>query len=216
MIESFRNDLFPGHKSSVGVPPELLAQFPSPRPRSMRSASYSGRWSSSRPTTRSRGGGRPLRRGRPGRRILVCTRTRTWRSSSATSGSCSWDRRRGLTYDDAGVRAKWGSHPPPSRIARPGRRRLGRLPRAALAGGPRRTAVLARYGHSRTSPDKASAWRCPAWAAVARSGWRHCPRVSCRGPSWTTSARLRTAADGVPIRQHDADELRWDGAPRDA
>ena len=28
-------------------------------------------------------------------------------------------------------------------------------------------------------------------------------------------ARLRTAEDGVPIRQRDPDELRWDGAPRD-
>ncbi len=29
-------------------------------------------------------------------------------------------------------------------------------------------------------------------------------------------ARLRTAEDGVQIRQKDPDELRWDGAPRDA
>jgi 5'-3' exonuclease len=28
IIESFRNDLWPGYKSSVGMPPELLAQFP--------------------------------------------------------------------------------------------------------------------------------------------------------------------------------------------
>ena len=28
VIESFRNDLYPGYKSSVGMPPELLAQFP--------------------------------------------------------------------------------------------------------------------------------------------------------------------------------------------
>ena len=28
VIESFRNDLFPGYKSSAGMPPELLAQFP--------------------------------------------------------------------------------------------------------------------------------------------------------------------------------------------
>jgi hypothetical protein len=27
-------------------------------------------------------------------------------------------------------------------------------------------------------------------------------------------ARLRTVEDGVPIRQHHPDELRWDGAPR--
>ena len=28
IIESFRNDLWPGYKSSAGMPPELLAQFP--------------------------------------------------------------------------------------------------------------------------------------------------------------------------------------------
>ncbi|HII41311.1 MAG TPA: hypothetical protein HA326_08875, partial [Thermoplasmata archaeon] len=28
VIESFRNDLFAGYKSSAGMPPELLAQFP--------------------------------------------------------------------------------------------------------------------------------------------------------------------------------------------
>ena len=28
MIESFRNDMWPGYKSSAGMPPELLAQFP--------------------------------------------------------------------------------------------------------------------------------------------------------------------------------------------
>jgi hypothetical protein len=27
-------------------------------------------------------------------------------------------------------------------------------------------------------------------------------------------ARLRSADDGVQIRQHDPDELRWDGAPQ--
>jgi hypothetical protein len=29
-------------------------------------------------------------------------------------------------------------------------------------------------------------------------------------------ARLRTAEDGVPIRQREPDELRWEGVPRDA
>src|SRR5258705_13994189 len=27
IIESFRNDLWPGYKTSAGIPPELLAQF---------------------------------------------------------------------------------------------------------------------------------------------------------------------------------------------
>jgi len=28
VIESFRNDIYPGYKTSAGMPPELLAQFP--------------------------------------------------------------------------------------------------------------------------------------------------------------------------------------------
>jgi 5'-3' exonuclease len=28
VVESFRNDLYPGYKASEGVPPELLSQFP--------------------------------------------------------------------------------------------------------------------------------------------------------------------------------------------
>src|ERR1700716_970261 len=28
VVESFRNDLYPGYKTSEGVPPELLSQFP--------------------------------------------------------------------------------------------------------------------------------------------------------------------------------------------
>src|ERR1700719_857079 len=28
IVESFRNDLYPGYKTSEGVPPELLSQFP--------------------------------------------------------------------------------------------------------------------------------------------------------------------------------------------
>ena len=31
VVESFRNDLFPGYKTSEGVPPELLSQFPDSR-----------------------------------------------------------------------------------------------------------------------------------------------------------------------------------------
>ena len=35
-------------------------------------------------------------------------------------------------------------------------------------------------------------------------------------PLYRDLARLRTEADGVPIRQRHAEDLRWDGTPRDA
>jgi len=48
VVESFRNDLYPGYKTSEGVPPELLSQFPILEWRSKRWEWWCGRWSTSR------------------------------------------------------------------------------------------------------------------------------------------------------------------------
>ena len=54
VIESFRNDLWDDYKTGEGIDPELLRRSSRcSRTRSRRSASRCGRWSSSRPTTRS-------------------------------------------------------------------------------------------------------------------------------------------------------------------
>ena len=74
--------------------------------------------------------------------------------------------------------------------------------------------MLSRYGHFEDIPPKASAWEVPglggtraiALAATLRERWDE-------ALLYRDLARLRTAEDGVPIRQRDADELRWDGAP---
>ena len=78
-------------------------------------------------------------------------------------------------------------------------------------------AILARYGHFEDIPEKASAWEVPGvgrtravgLAATLREHWDE-------ALLYRDLARLRTDADGVQIRQRDPDELRWDGAPRDA
>jgi hypothetical protein len=44
VIESFRNELWQGYKTSEAIEPELLAQFPRLESTSRRSASSSGRW----------------------------------------------------------------------------------------------------------------------------------------------------------------------------
>ena len=66
-------------------------------------------------------------------------------------------------------------------------------------------------------PPKASAWEVPGvgggramtLAAALRDHWDE-------ALLYRDLALLRTADDGVPLRQRDPDELRWDGAPRDA
>ena len=61
VIESFRNDLWAGYKTGEGIEPALLRAVPSARGGARRDGRRRrGRWSSSRPTTRSR-----RRRGSP-------------------------------------------------------------------------------------------------------------------------------------------------------
>jgi 5'-3' exonuclease len=87
VIESFRNDLYPGYKSSAGMPPELLAQFP------IAEAAVEALGIVLWPMVAYEAddaiaAAAAVRRG-PRGKILVCTPTRTWPSWSSTSGSCS-------------------------------------------------------------------------------------------------------------------------------
>jgi 5'-3' exonuclease len=128
-----------------------------------------------------------------------------------------WDRRRNLVYDDAGVREKWGVAPAsiPDWLAVVGDSSDG-YPGLPGWGAKSAAAVLARYGHLEDVPERASAWEVPgvgggravSLAATLREHWQD-------ALLFRDLARLRTVEDGVPLRQHDADELRWDGAPRE-
>ena len=102
----------PGYKSSAGMPPELLAQFPI--------AEAAVEALGHRPVADGRVRGRRRHRARPpsgsprtraSSGSSSARRTRTWPSSSATTGSCCGTAAAASTYDDAGVRAKWGVPP---------------------------------------------------------------------------------------------------------
>jgi 5'-3' exonuclease len=150
-------------------------------------------------------------------RIVVCTPDKDMAQLVRDERVVLWDRRRGLTYDDAGVRAKWGVPPSsiPDYLALVGDASDG-YPGLPGWGSKGAAAVLSRYGHFEDIPPKASAWEVPglggtraiALAATLRERWDE-------ALLYRDLARLRTADDGVPIRQRDPDELRWDGAPRD-
>ena len=208
VIESFRNDLYPGYKSSAGMPPELLAQFPIAEA-AVRGARHrpvaDGRVRGGR---RDRRGGRPLRRRPAGRADpRVHARTRTWPSSSSTTASCCWDRRRrNIVYDDAGRPREVGrgADIDPGLAGRSSAT-ARTATRACPAGVPspprpswRGTATW------RTIPERASAWEVPgvgggravSLAATLREHWQD-------ALLYRDLARLRTVEDGVPIRQRN-------------
>jgi 5'-3' exonuclease len=149
-------------------------------------------------------------------RILVCTPDKDMAQLVQGDRIVLWDRRRNLTYDDAGVRAKWGVPPTsiPDYLGLVGDSSDG-FPGLPGWGSKSAAAVLTRYGHFEDIPPKASAWEVPglggsramSLAATLRDHWAD-------AILYRDLARLRTADDGVVIRQRDAEELRWDGAPR--
>jgi 5'-3' exonuclease len=216
VIESFRNDLFPGYKSSAGMPLELLAQFPIAE--AAVEALGIALWPMVEFEADDAIAAAAVRFAADPRveRILVCTPDKDMAQLVQDARIVLWDRRRGIVYDDAGVRAKWGVAPTsiPDYLAVVGDSSDG-YPGLPGWGSKSAAAVLVRYGHLEDVPTHSSAWEVPglggtraiSLAASLRDHWAD-------AMLYRDLARLRTADDGVQIRQRDADELRWDGAPQ--
>jgi len=216
VIESFRNDLFPGYKSSAGMPPELLAQFP------IAEAAVEALgivlWPMVEFEADDAIAAATVRFAEDQRveRILVCTPDKDMAQLVRDERIVLWDRRRGLVYDDAGVRAKWGVGPTsiPDYLALVGDSSDG-YPGLPGWGAKSAAAVLARYASLEAIPRQASAWEVPGVGGTRAIGL-----ASNLAAHWDEAmlyrdlARLRTASDGVQVRQTDVEELRWEGAPR--
>jgi len=216
VIESFRNDLFPGYKSSFGMPPELLDQFPIVED-AIRALGLVC-WpmvefeaDDAIAAACERFAAEPAVE-----QVLVCTPDKDMAQLVTDGRVVLLDRRRRITYDEPGVMAKWGVPPPsiPDWLALVGDSSDG-YPGLPGWGAKSAAAVLARYGSLEAIPARASAWDvkslrgAPVLAATLRERWDEVML-------YRSLARLRTSEDGVEIPQREVDELRWQGTPRDA
>jgi 5'-3' exonuclease len=211
IIESFRNSLFPGYKSSVGMPRELLAQFPIAE--QAIEALGLVLWPMVEYEADDAIAAAALRfADHPGvDRVLICTPDKDMAQLVRDDRVVLWDRRRGLTYDDSGVRSKWGVPPAsiPDYLALVGDSSDG-YPGLPGWGSKSAAAVLSRYGSLEAIPGRASEWdvRVPGavrLAAVLTDQWETVML-------YRDLARLRTVEDGVELPQDDPDDLRWHGA----
>ena len=201
VIESFRNDLYPGYKSSAGMPPELLAQFP------IAEAAVEALgivlWPMVEFEADDAIGAAAWRFAADPRveRIVVCTPDKDMAQLVVDDRVVLWDRRRDLVYDDAGVREKWGVAPtsipdwlgPRRRFVRrlPGHPRLGREVRGGrphalrpLRGDPAQGLGLGGAGRRRLAGDDPGRQpaRPPATRRSSTATWRD------SGP-WPTACR---------------------------
>jgi 5'-3' exonuclease len=121
------------------------------------------------------------------------------------------DRRRRLTYDEAGVIAKWGVRPAsiPDLLALVGDAADG-YPGLPGWGAKSAAAVLFRYGSLDAIPVRASDWDVNVRGAVILAATLQDQLEEAL--LYRTLARLRTDA---PLTETSVEQLRWRGAPRE-
>jgi 5'-3' exonuclease len=210
VIESFRNDLFPGYKSSAGMDPVLLAQFP------IAEAAIEALGVVLGPEVEfeaddALGAAAATFQDDPAvERILICTPDKDMAQCVVEDRVVLRDRRRQITYDRAGVLEKWGVEPAsiPDWLALVGDSSDG-YPGLPGWGAKSAAAVLRRYGSIDDIPARASAWdvRVPGAVRLAAVLQEHQDDALL----YRTLARLRL---DTPIPQRSAADLEWHGAPR--
>ena len=216
VIESFRNDMFTGYKSSAGMPPELLAQFPIAEEAIAALGLVVWPMTEFEADDAIAAACQRFAADPRVEQVLVCTPDKDMAQLVDDSRVVLLDRRRRITYDETAVMEKWGVPPSaiPDWLALVGDSSDG-YPGLPGWGAKSAAAVLSRYGSLEAIPPKASAWDVkslrggPILAETLRQRWDEVQL-------YRSLARLRTAADGVSIPQQSVDELRWDGAPRPA
>lgn len=212
VVESFRNTLYPGYKSSAGIPAELLAQFPIAEEAIEALGFVLWPMVELEADDAIASACRQLVADPAVERVVICSPDKDLAQLVDGERVVLRDRRLGVTYDAAGVAAKWGV-PPTAMVdwlALVGDAADG-YPGIPGWGAKSAAAVLARYGSIEAIPARAAEWDVPGLRGAERLA---ATLVAHRGElaTYRRLARLRMDAP-ISVRAVD---LEWRGAPRAA
>ena len=206
VIESFRNQLWPGYKTGAGIDPALLAQF-GPLEEGLRAMGVQVWPMEELEADDGLAAGAALA-ARDARvdRVYLCTPDKDLAQCVRGDRIVQLDRRRGEVRDADGVVAKFGVPPRsiPDYLALVGDSADG-FPGVPGWGAKSTSTVLARYGHLEDIPARAEQWQ-----------------VAVRGAARLASALREHRADALLFRDlatlrdgaalfADVDELEWRG-----
>jgi 5'-3' exonuclease len=206
IIESFRNRLWPGYKTSAGVEPDLLAQFPLLE--EALSALGVAVWPMVEFEADDALASAAAAAAADPRvdRVIICTPDKDLAQCVRGTRVVQLNRRTRELRDEAGVIAKFGVPPAsiPDYLALVGDAADG-YPGLQGWGAKSTAAVLARYGHLEAIPDDWRLWRVNAMnpAALAATLQRERKRAFL----FRTLATLR---DDLPLFE-SLDQLHWQG-----
>jgi 5'-3' exonuclease len=211
VIESWRNDLFPGYKTGEGIEPDLLAQF-GPAEEATRALGIAV-WSMVEfEADDALATGAARFAADPGvEQVVICTPDKDLAQCVSGTRIISRDRRRDVDRDEAGVVERFGVPPAsiPDYLALVGDTADG-IPGIPGWGAKSAASVLAHYGHIEAIPDAAS-----EWALKVRSRDRLAAALAAQRKDAILYRTLATLRRDVPLAEGLAD-LEWRGADRDA
>jgi 5'-3' exonuclease len=206
VIESFRNDMWPGYKTGEHVPPELRAQF-QPLEESLRllgvtvwamvefeaddAMASAAMWAAADPRVEQ---------------VVIATPDKDLAQCVSDDRVVQLERRTGRTLDAAGVIEKFGVPPAsiPDYLALVGDSADG-FPGLPGGGAKSAATVLARYRHIEAIPDDPSAWEVTVRSAARLADALVAGRADAR-----LFRDLATLRVDVPVFD-DVDDLCWRG-----
>jgi 5'-3' exonuclease len=206
VIESFRNDLWPGYKTGEGIEPDLLAQFPLLED-ALRALGVAV-WPMIEFEADDALASAAAAASRDPRveRVVICTPDKDLAQCVSGTRVVQLNRRTRVTFDEAGVVRKFGVLPEsiPDYLALVGDSADG-YPGLPGWGAKSSAAVLARYRHFETIPED---WRTWGVNAASPAALAHTlAQERDRAFLFRDLATLRT---DIPLFD-SVDRLQWEG-----
>ncbi len=206
VIESFRNDLWPGYKTSAGVAPDLLAQFPLLE--EALAAMGIVVWPMSELEADDALAAAAAAAAADPRvdRVIICTPDKDLAQCVRGTRVVQLNRRSRVLRDEAAVVAKFGVLPAsiPDYLALVGDAADG-YPGLAGWGARSTAAVLAKYGYLEFIPDD---WR--TWSVNAAHPGRLADTLAREREHAFLFRTLATLRTGISLFD-SVDELQWNG-----
>ena len=206
VIESFRNQLWPGYKTSEGVEPDLLAQFPVLE--DVLSAAGVVVWPmvEFEADDALAAGAAAAEKDARVERVVICTPDKDLAQCVRGTRVVQLNRRTRVTIDEQGVMQKYGVPPLsiPDYLALVGDSADG-YPGLKGWGAKSSAAVLAKFGHLESVPKDCRDWHVNATNAGALADTLR--------REWADALlfrKLATLRTDIPLFE-DVEQLRWNG-----
>jgi len=207
VIESFRNDLYPGYKTSEGVDQELLDQFSLAEQAAAALGVVVWPMVEFEADDALATAAMRFQKSAKVEQVILCSPDKDLAQLVMGDRIVCWDRRREIVYDEAGVQEKYGGPPRsiPDYLALVGDSADG-YPGVLGWGAKSAAAVLSQYGHLESIPPDHLSWGLNPGRAL-----RLAENLQANQEEVLLFRRLATLRLDVPIRESLAD-LKWRGA----